>query len=126
MPDATDEVTTIVDPRWRADVPIEVPSTEYFGGARVVVVPPGVSGDELAPARAAVLSPGSLWRRGRQKVRVVSIIRAPRKRMGEPLVKVEFRELSYGSRLRQMSAPVFLRSSQPLAEISEPAVEGDA
>lgn len=86
---------------------------KYRGPAKVEVIPPGVSGEEVVMARAK-LKRGSIWRRGRQRVRLLKVITAKRRRLGQPVVKVEFQELSYGSSVRKMGIGAFLRSSWPI------------
>jgi len=80
------------------------------------MIPPGVSGAEVTIARAKELKPGSIWRRGRQRVRLLQVITAKRRRPGQPVVKVEFQELSFGSSVRKMGSSAFLRSSWPILD----------
>jgi len=88
----------------------------YRGVAQVQVVPPGVSGRELTVSRSQELTEGSVWRRGRQRVRIEKIVKSKGKRFGQPIVTVEFRELSHGSSVRRLQNWAFLRSSWPVVD----------
>jgi len=114
---AEDDTETVPSPAL-AELPTKPAfvDTAYHGPATVQVVPAGVSGQELAVSRAKALEPGSIWRRGRQRVRLLKVHKTKRRHLGPPIVTVEFQELSFGSRVRKLGSAAFLRSSWPVVD----------
>jgi hypothetical protein len=91
---------------------------------KVRVLPRGVSGQDLGPPGIEALVPGSLWNRGRQRVRVIAIHERPRRRFGGAVKIVQFKELTFGSRIRYLVVEAFLSTSAP--DLSDPDAESGA
>jgi hypothetical protein len=108
------EAASVVDPDWQATMAIVEPTADrtYRGEAKVTVLPPGVSGEEMNAARQQKIAPGSIWRRGRQRVRVEKLT-THRSRRGGRSVRVHFTELSWGKGKRILSRGKFLKTSWP-------------
>lgn len=102
----------------RDTVSMSPPATPPGPKPKVRVLPPGVMGRDLGTPGVDSLVPGSVWRRGRQRVRVIAILDQERKRVGDPIQVVQFKELNFGSRVRHLIAQAFLNSSLPLGEES--------
>ena len=96
--------------------PAHAAPATYEGPGRLQVLPQGVSGAELSARRLEAIQPETVWRRGRQLVRVKEVLKAKRKRLGPPVVRVQFVELSLGSALRTISLTEFLRTSFPVLD----------
>lgn len=105
----------IVDPQWRAETPLALAAAAatYEGAGVVRTIPPGVSGDQLVVQHKGEIAKGSIWLRGRQRVRVEQVTTKESRQAGPALIRVQFRELSYGRRLRSMPRGSFLQNAWP-------------
>ncbi len=76
-------------------------SNEYFGPCEVRHLPAGVSGSDLDATRREKIQPGQIWQRGKQRVRITSVVG----------FDVRFIELTPPHARRRMARSLFLRTS---------------
>lgn len=90
------------------DAPAPTPAARarngaYRGDLPVRHLPAGVTGGDLVRAKGVRLSPGQIWLRGDQRVRVTKATKE----------SVWFLELSHGGALRRLARWMFLRYAIP-------------